>query len=148
MNAWHSLLFFVGVFLLFGGVMLGVGALEYEVVSLGTVEEVPEDTESLVDYCYLSERDRGTVDRVIAGERLVFRDPSDLPGPTKKRGKLAVNRDGSTYLITRRMFFNVRTTFGAASATLSLLGFVGVFEAIRRHHFPNRSILPVRGTKE
>jgi len=70
-------LFIVGIFLLTGALVVGVGAFEYEVTSLGTVEEVPDDTESLVAYDSLSERDRGTVQRALSGERLVVRDPTE-----------------------------------------------------------------------
>jgi len=137
----HFGLFFVGIFLLTGALVVGVGAFEYEVASLGTTDAIPEDTESLVSYGDLSERDRGTVDRAIAGERLVFRDPTDLPGPKKTKGKLAVQRDGETYLLTRRIFFNWRTDFGLAAIGMTLGGVVAVSEAIRRHHFPHRSVV-------
>ena len=144
MNTRHFLLFVVGVFLLTGAVIVGVGAFEYEVVSLGTVETIPEDTQDMVDYRDLSGRDRVTVGRAIAGERFVFRDPSDLPGPSKRKGKLAVNRDGETYLLTRRVFFNWRTRFGLASVSMALVGVASVFESIRREHFPHRSPVPWR----
>ena len=147
MNSWHFLLFVVGVFLLTGSVVLGVGAFEYEVVSLGTVEEIPDETKELVAYEYLSERDQRRVGRVIAGERFVFRDPGELPGSRKVRGKIAVERGGETYLITRRLFFNWRSSFGMASIAMALTGLWATFESIRRHHFPNRRLLPARLTR-
>ena len=134
-------LFFVGVFLLTGAVVVGVGALEYEVVSLGTTETVPEDAVSLVAYGDLSEYDQRTVERALAGERLVFRDPTDLPGLRKTKGKLAVERGEETYLITRRIFFNWRMTYGASALAMALAGLVGISEAIRRHHFPHRTVV-------
>ena len=133
-------LFIVGIFLLTGALVVGVGAFEYEVTSLGTVEEVPDDTESLVAYDSLSERDRGTVQRALSGERLVVRDPTELPGPRKTKGKLAVQRDGETYLVTRRVFFNWRTRFGASSIAMAAAGLLAVSEAVRRQHFPHRTM--------
>ncbi|WP_128477800.1 hypothetical protein [Halorussus pelagicus] len=137
-------LFIVGIFLLTGALVVGVGALEYEVTSLGTVKEVPDDTESLVVYDSLSERDRQTVQRVLAGERLVVRDPTELPGPRKTKGKLAVQRDGETYLVTRRVFFNWRTKFGASSIAMAAAGLLAVSEAVRRQHFPHRTVVWTR----
>ncbi|WP_158057749.1 hypothetical protein [Halorussus halophilus] len=144
MKSWHMLLFFAGVFLLTGAVISGVGAFEYEVKSLGTVETVPDDTKELVAFEYLSDRDQRRVARVIEGERLVYRDPGELPGSRKAKGKIAVERDGETYLITRRVFFNWRTSFGMASIAMALAGLGATFESIRRHHFPNRRLLPAR----
>ncbi|WP_276300475.1 hypothetical protein [Halorussus lipolyticus] len=137
----HFGLFFVGIFLLTGALVVGVGALEYEVASLGTAEEIPEDTQSLVSFGDLSERDQRTVDRAIAGEKIVVRDPRDLPGPRKTKGKFAVKRGGETYLVTRRIFFNWRTTFGLAAIGMLVGGVVTLSEAIRRHHFPHRSVV-------
>ncbi|NEU57574.1 hypothetical protein [Halorussus sp. MSC15.2] len=65
----HFGLFFLGIFLLTGALVVGVGALEYEVQSQGTTAAIPEDAESVVSYDDLSERDRQTVDRVLDGER-------------------------------------------------------------------------------
>ncbi|MFC7080840.1 hypothetical protein [Halorussus caseinilyticus] len=135
----HFALFFAGVFLLTGAVVVGVGAFEYEVTSLGTTDAVPDDAETLVSYDSLSDRDQRTVDRAVAGERLVFRDPSDLPGPRKTKGKIAVERDGELHLLTRRVFFNWRTTFGASAVGMALAGVAAISEAIRRHHFPHRT---------
>lgn len=143
-DALHFALFFVGVFLLMGAVVVGVGAFEFEVVSLGTAETVPEDAESFVGFDDLSARDQRTVARAIAGERIVFRDPSDLPGPRKTTGILAVERGGETYLLTRRVFFNWRTPHGGASIAMAVAGVVAVSEAIRRHHFPHRTVVWTR----
>lgn len=144
MNSWHFLLFVTGVFLLTGAVILGVGAFEYEVVSLGTVEKIPDDTQEFVAFQYLSDRDQRRVARVIEGERLVYRDPGELPGSQKRKGKIAVERGDDIYLITRRLFFNWRTSYGMASIAMGLTGLVATVESIRRHHFPNRRFLPAR----
>lgn len=136
----HTALFFAGIFLLTGAMVVGVGAFEYEVASLGTVEELPDDTESLVSYGDLSASDQRTVERAIAGERIVIRDPTDLPGPRKTKGKLAVERDGQTHLLTRRVFFNWRTTFGASAVAMALAGLAAVSEGVRRHHFPHQTV--------
>lgn len=140
----HFALFFVGIALLSAALVVGVGAFEYEVASLGTADEIPDDVEALVAYGDLSERDRQTVDRAIAGERIVVRNPTDLPGPRKTKGKLAVRRGGETYLVTRRVFFNWRTTFGAAAVGMLVGGLAAISEAIRRHHFPHRSVVWTR----
>jgi len=137
-------LFFLGIFLLTGALVVGVGAFEYEVQSLGTTDEISEDVEALVSYGDLSERDRRTVDRALAGERVVVRNPSDLPGPRKTKGKIAVQRDGETHVLTRRIFFNWRTTFGASAIGMALAGTAAISEAIRRHHFPHRSVVWTR----
>ncbi|UPV73259.1 hypothetical protein M0R89_11965 [Halorussus limi] len=136
----HFGLFLAGIFLLTGAMVFGVGALEYEVESLGTVEKIPEGTESLVSFGDLSARDQRTVERAIAGERLVFRDPTELPGPRKTKGTLAVERGGETYLLTRRIFFNWRTEFGASAVAMAVAGLLAVSEAVRRHHFPHRTV--------
>ncbi|NHN58001.1 MULTISPECIES: hypothetical protein [Halorussus] len=133
-------LFFAGVFLLTGALVVGVGALEYEVTSLGTTAAVPEDAKSFVAYDALSSRDKRTVDRALAGERLVFRDPTDLPGPRTTRGKLAVERDGDIHLVSRRVFFNWRTPYGVAALALALVGIASVSESVRRNHFPHRPV--------
>lgn len=135
----NYLLFFAGVFLLTAATVVGVGAFEYEVASLGVVEEIPDDTETLVAYDRLPERDRAVVARAIDGERLVFRDPSALPGEPERRGKLAVTRDGETHLLTRRVFFNPRTSFGTASLAMAVAGLAALSESIRRQHFPHRT---------
>ncbi|MFC4449276.1 hypothetical protein [Halorussus aquaticus] len=136
----HFGLFFLGILLLTGALVVGVGALEYEVQSQGTAATIPEGTESVVAYDDLSERDRRTVDRVLDGERLVIRNPSDLPGPRKKKGKLVVERGDDLHIVTRRLFFNWRTTFGASAVAMALAGIVVVSEAVRRHHFPGRTV--------
>ncbi|UPV99288.1 hypothetical protein M0R88_12225 [Halorussus gelatinilyticus] len=135
----HFGLFLVGICLLTGAMVVGVGAFEYEVESLGTVEELPDNTRSVVSYGDLSASDQRTVERVIAGERVVVRDPSGLPGPRKRKGKLAVNRGGETYLVTRRIFFNWRSEFGMGAIAMALAGLAVVSEAVRRHHFPHRT---------
>lgn len=140
----HYALFFVGVFLLIGGVVLGVGAFEYEVKLLDTVEEVPEGVEAFAQYDSLGDRDRAMVDRAIAGERVVVRGPDELPGTPERRGKLAVQRDDQYYVLSRRIFFNWRTTFGIASLALGVAGLAALSESIRRHHFPHRPVYWVR----
>ncbi|WP_135851712.1 hypothetical protein [Halorussus salinus] len=136
----HFGLFFAGIFLLTAAMVVGVGAFEYEVASLGTTDAIPEDTESLVAYDDLSVRDQRTVERAIAGEQIVVRDPNELPGPRKTKGKLAVERGGETYLLTRRVFFNWRTEFGASAVAMALAGLAAVSEGVRRHHFPHRTV--------
>ena len=156
----HLALFLVGVCLVVGGFIVGIGALEYEVVSLGEVDGPPDGTrfvssEShtfgasggtivLVQYDDLSERDQSVVDRVLAGERLVFRQRGDLPGKYGTKGEFAVQRDGEIHRIDRRVFFNWRTPFGMASLAMALVGAVAVSEAIRRRHFPHRSVFWTR----
>jgi hypothetical protein len=134
----HFALFFAGILLITGALIVGVGVFEYEVTSLGTVEQLPEDTDSLVSYAALSTRDRRTVDRALAGERLVVRDPKELPGQRKTKEKLAVRRGDETYLLARRIFFNWRTEFGTAAVAMAAAGFVAISEAVRRRHFPHR----------
>jgi hypothetical protein len=140
MNQRHTLLFVVGVFLVIGGVMVGVGAMEYEVKHLETVSEAPTNAAGIIDYDRLSDRDRRIVDRALAGERLTFRDPSNLPGSYEQKGKLAVERDGRYYVLSRRLFFNWRTSYGAAALAMGLAGIATVGEAIRRQHFPHRPV--------
>ena len=152
----HLILFLVGFGLLLGGFVVGIGALEYEVVSLGEVDGPLEgarfvshesnslspndETIVLVQYDALSQRDREIVDRVLAGERVVFRQRGDLPGKYGTKGEFGVQRDGEIYLIDRHVFFNWRTSFGLASLTMGLVGVAAVSEAIRRRHFPHRSV--------
>lgn len=158
-DAHYFLTFLVGVFVLLGAFALGIGAFEYEVVSLGEVEQPPDGTrfvtnESpqgfedtaivLVQYDSLPERDQRIVDRVIAGERLVFRKSGDLPGKYAKKGRFAVLRDGRTYLLNRHLFFNWRSPFGLGSLALGIVGLATVSESVRRRHFPHRSVVWTR----
>lgn len=154
-DGYYFVTFLVGVALLLGALALGIGALEYEVVSLGEVEKPPDGTrfvtrESpqgfedgtivIVQYDSLPERDQRVVDRVIAGERAVFRESGDLPGKYAKKGEFAVYRDGTTYLLNRHLFFNWRTPFGLGSLALGVAGLATVSESIRRRHFPHRPV--------
>lgn len=139
-NDRHFLLFALGVFLALGAVMVGVGAMEYEVRHLETVEETPRDAADFAQYDRLSDRDRRIVDRAIAGERVVLRDPARLPGPRQTKGKLAVERDGQYYVLSRRIFFNWRTSYGLAALAMGFAGIAAVSEAIRRQHFPHRPV--------
>lgn len=156
----HLALFLVGFLLIVGGFVVGIGAFEYEVVALEEVEGSPDgirfveneshtfsatDTTIVrVRYESLSERDREMVDRVLAGERVVLRTRADLPGKYGTKGRFAVQRDGSTHLIDRRMFFNWRTPFGTASLAMGAVGLAAMSEAIRRRHFPHRSVFWTR----
>lgn len=136
----HFLLFFLGVFLALGAVMVGVGAMEYEVKLLDTVAEAPNDAADFTRYDRMSDRDRRIADRAISGERVVIRDPARLPGPRETKGKLAVERDGQYYVLSRRIFFNWRTSYGMAAVAMALGGIAAVSEAIRRQHFPHRPV--------
>lgn len=155
-DAHYFVTFLVGVFLLLGALALGIGAFEYEVVSLGEVEKPPDGTrfvthESpqgfedetivLVRYDSLSDRDQRIVDRVLSGERLVFRESGNLPGKYAKKGRFAVQRDGTTYLVNRHLFFNWRSPFAWGSVALGFAGLATVSESIRRRHFPYRSVV-------
>lgn len=155
-DAHYFLTFLVGVFVLLGAFALGIGAFEYEVVSLGEVERAPDGTrfvgnespEGFTDetivltrYENLSARDQRVVDRAIAGERFVFRRPGRLPGKYTTKGRFAVQRDGDIYLLNRHLFFNWRTPFGIGSLVLGTVGLAIVSESVRRRHFPHRSVV-------
>jgi hypothetical protein len=155
-DAYYFFTFLVGAALLASAFVLGIGALEYEVALQGEVDGAPDgkrfvaqesptgfedDTIVLTNYEDLSERDQRLVDRVLAGERLVFRESGDLPGKYSKKGTFAVRRDGTTYLIDRHLFFNWRTPFGLASLALTVVGIAVVSESIRRRQFPHRSVI-------
>lgn len=154
-DSYYFVTFLLGVFLVVGAGMLAIGAFEYEVVSLGEIDQPPDgtrfvtyesgggfedDTTVLVQYGNLSARDQRIVDRAIAGERLVFRRPGRLPGKYATKGKFAVRRDGTTYLINRHLFFNWRTPFGLGSLALGVVGLATVSESIRRRQFPHRPV--------
>ncbi|MFC4551676.1 MULTISPECIES: hypothetical protein [Halorussus] len=147
MRVENFLLFFAGVLLLVGALAVGIGALEYEVVSEGTVTTVPQqrgfgsEPVPVVRYEELSAHDRRVVDRAIAGDRVVIRDAADLPGLRPRKGRLGVRRDGRLYLLNRHLFFNWRTPFAAGAASLALVGLGAVAESIRREHFPDRRFL-------
>ncbi|USZ69029.1 hypothetical protein NGM10_04650 [Halorussus salilacus] len=156
----HLALFLVGFLLIVGGFVVGIGAFEYEVVALEEVEGSPDgirfveneshtfsatDTTIVrVEYESLSERDREMLDRVLAGERVVLRTRGQLPGKYGTKGRFAVERDGTTHLVDRRLFFNWRTPFGAASLAMGAVGLAAMSEAIRRRHFPHRSVFWTR----
>lgn len=137
-------LFFAGIFALTAAFVLGIGALEYEVALLGTADEAPEDAEGFAQYEDLSGRDKEMVDRALAGGRTVVRDPDQLPGKIKKRGKLAVQKGDTYYVVSRRVFFNWRTSFGVASLAVGFAGLAALSESIRRHHFPHRPVYWIR----
>lgn len=137
-------LFFVGVFLLTGAMVVGVGALEYEVTLLETADEAPKDAEAFAQYDDLSDGDRQMVDQALAGERVVVRSSEELPGDPKRRGKLAVSHEGRYYVLSRRVFFNWRNSFGMVSLVAGFAGLAAISESIRRHHFPHRSVFWTR----
>ncbi|WP_137283463.1 hypothetical protein [Halorussus salinisoli] len=138
---WSSFLaFYVAVMLLFGSFATGIGALEYEVTAEGPIDHTPtewngfEDAE-VTSYQYqdLSERDQRIVDRAIAGSRLVFRAPGDLPTNLDK-GNFVVRRNGHRYLVRESLFFNYETKFAAASGTLGFAGLLVFRIALRHEH--------------
>ncbi|NEU57575.1 hypothetical protein [Halorussus sp. MSC15.2] len=51
-----------------------------------------------------------------------------------------VERGDDLYLVTRRLFFNWRTVFGASAVAMVVAGVAVVSEAVRRHHFPHRTV--------
>lgn len=158
-DAHYFVTFLVGVFVLLGAFALGIGAFEYEVVSLGEVERPPDGTQFvarerpegfsdeiivLTSYENLSARDQRIVDRAVAGERFVFRRPGRLPGRYPTKGRFAVRRDGDIYLLNRHLFFNPRTPFGVGSLVLGVVGSATVSESVRRRHFPDRPVYWLR----
>ncbi|WP_137283461.1 hypothetical protein [Halorussus salinisoli] len=138
------LLLVAGVFLLVGSVMAGIGAYEYEVKKVDTVEGQAPMLEEFVTYEDLVGRQKEIVDRAIAGEAVAVRRADELPGKREKMGKLGVDKDGTYYVLTRRMFFNWRTKFGMASLAMGFTGVAAISEAIRRRQFPHRPVYWIR----
>lgn len=139
------LMLFVGFLFLVGAVVVGIGAYEYEVKKVDTVTGIaPEVNNSFVNYENLHGRDKEIVDRAIAGEAVAVRRADELPGKKKKMGKFAVDKDGTYYVLTRRMFFNYRTEFGMTAIVLGLIGTGCISEAVRRRQFPDRPVYWIR----
>ena len=134
MNGENFLLVYVALFLFVGTMGAGIGSLEYRVVSEGQVDRLPREAGWPIPYGNLSERERRMVDRAIEGDRVVVRAAGDLPGRIHRRGEFGVRRDGETYLLDRRLFFNIRTKFARAAAGLGLAGLLATAWAFRREH--------------
>lgn len=138
---WSSFLtFYIGVMLLFGTFATGIGALEYEVVASGPIDYTPTEwngfEESQVPshkYERLSGRGKQAVGAALAGERLVFRAPGNMPTPNHE-GDFVVRRGGDRYHVEENLFFNYETKFAGASAGFALLGLCFVRKAVQWEH--------------
>lgn len=131
-------LLFVGFSLLVGAVVVGIGAYEYEVKKVDTVTGIAPELEEFIMYEDLDGRQKRIVDRALAGEAVAVRRAGELPGKREKMGKLGVDKNGTYYVLTRRMFFNWRTDFGMASLSMGFAGLAAISEAIRRRRFSHR----------
>ncbi|MFC7080841.1 hypothetical protein [Halorussus caseinilyticus] len=138
------LMLFVGFCLVVGAFVAGIGAYEYEVKRVDTVTGQAPELHEFSRYEELDGRQKEIVDRAIAGEAVAVRRADQLPGKREKMGKLGVDKDDTYYVLTRRMFFNWRTTFGKASIGMGSVGFALTSEAVRRRQFPDRPVYWVR----
>lgn len=138
------LMLFVGVLLLVGALVAGIGAYEYEVEKVDTVTGQAPELKEFIRYEDLHGRQKEIVDRALAGEAVAVRRADELPGKREKMGKLGVDKDGTYYVLTRRMFFNWRTKFGMASLAMGFTGLAAVSEAVRRRQFPDRPVYWIR----
>lgn len=134
------LMVFFGFLLLMGAVAAGIGAYEYEVKKVDTVEGQAPELREFVEYENLDGDEKELVDRAIAGESIAIREAHDLPGAMERQGKIGVHDDGTYHVLTRRMFFNWRTTFGMVSIGLGVAGVALISEGIRRRQFPHRPV--------
>jgi hypothetical protein len=134
------LLLFVRFFLLVGALIAGIGAYEYEVEKVDTVTGQAPTLEGFIRYEELDGRQKEIVDRALAGESVAVRRATDLPGKKHRAGKSGVDKDGTYHVLTRRMFFNWRTTFGLASLAMGFSGLAAISEAVRRRQFPDRPV--------
>ncbi|PSP55811.1 hypothetical protein BRC82_04315 [Halobacteriales archaeon QS_1_67_19] len=144
MKTRHFLLVFVGICLVFAGIVTAIGAYEYEVKKVDTVDGQAPELEEFIDYERLDGQQKEIVDRALAGEAVAVREADDLPGHREKQGKLGVAKDGTYHILTRRMFFNWRTDFGLASLALWAAGLAAISEGVRRSQFSHRPFYWVR----
>lgn len=122
--------FFVGVVLLLVvATGLGIGAIRYEFSYAGPVEE-PTDARWRFDYEDLTAEDKQLVQRAMDGERFVFGNDGQLPGPG--RGAIAIRYQDELHLFHRRMYFEPESSFGIASIANALAGIACIGESIRR----------------
>lgn len=138
------LVLFAGFFLLVGALVAGIGAFEYEVKKVDTVTGQAPMLEEFVRYETLDGRQKEIVDRALDGEAVAVRRADELPGKKERAGKLGVDKDGTYHVLTRRMFFNWRTTFGMASLAMGFAGVAAISEAVRRRQFPDRPLYWIR----
>ncbi|WP_440007435.1 ABC transporter ATP-binding protein [Halomicrococcus sp. SG-WS-1] len=135
----HYGVFFLGVFMVFGGIVAGFGALQYEFALDSTTENPEVGGRPVYEYGNLPPQEQRVVDGAIDGKRYAFESNTPIPGVGQSglRPKQVVVRKGdATYVFTHEIGFAETEPAGAAAVALVLVGFVAVAEAIRRHHYP------------
>lgn len=134
-------LVFLGAFLVFGGIAVGLGALHYEFVLVSAAETPPESADFVYDYGELPADEQRVVDGAIEGERYVFDRTGPVPGAEKStlRAQEMTVRKGETYYVfTHEIIFVSTEPMGLAAFALVLTGLFSVGEAIRSEEFPHR----------
>lgn len=132
-------LFFLGVFLLIGSLVVGIGALKYEFVYVSSMENPTDWNRPLYNYEELPATEQRIVDGAINGNRYVFDRQGPIPGGKMSSlgtQELMVAKEGTYHIFTHQITFVPTETAGLAAIALAFAGLISVIEAIRRHHFP------------
>jgi len=132
-------LFFLGVFLVAGGIVVGFGALQYEFSHVSTSEAAPSVAERPLEYETLTPEEQRVVDGAISGKQYEFDRNGPLPGyphSSFTAQKIAVQKGETYHVFTHKIAFDETGPRGLLAIVLVLSGPVAVIESIRRHHFP------------
>lgn len=125
--------------MVFGGIVAGFGALQYEFALDSTTENPWEEDSPVYEYGNLPPQEQRVVDGAIDGKQYAFESSAPIPGIGQSglRPKQVVVRKGdAAYVFTHEIGFAETEPAGAAAIVLVLGGFVAVAEAVRRHHYP------------
>lgn len=135
----HYGLFVLGVFMLVGGMVLGVFALQYEFTRGSTAEGADVTGTPIYDYGTLTPQEQRVTDGAIDGKRYVFESSEPIPGgsvPGLRAKEIVVETGDTRHVFTQRITFPETEPKGLATIALVVGGLLAMVEAIRRHHFP------------
>ncbi len=127
------LLFYIGIALLTGAIILGIAGLRYEFLLRATAESPPSQG-NFAAYGAFSAAEQHMIQGAIDGQRYVFAARGSLPSVSSipYTGQLTVRCNGVFYTFKRGLFFDIRTWMGAAAVVLTVVGVASVGTAVRR----------------
>lgn len=135
----HFAVFLLGFLLILSSIGVGLGAVKFEFVLIGTPEEPSEQHPPLMLYEDLPPDEQRIVRDTIAGDRYVSATEEPIPGPgtVQLGGEMLLYYQDEYYLFARQPFYVTTSPAGLGGIALALGGLLLMGEAIRRNHFPN-----------